>query len=73
MRAPAERMKAMRARRQAGDLREVRLNLPDPRTSAVRGRVALAVAGLSQDDEADALAWIESVATFEEPDSAPAR
>lgn len=66
MTAPAERMKAMRARRQAGSLREVRLLLPDARTPAVRARVARAVAHLDRDDEADALAWIESVAEFDE-------
>ena len=71
MTAPAERMKAMRARRQARGLREVRLLLPDARTRAVRARVARAVARLDRDREADALDWIESVAEFDEPDAPP--
>ena len=66
---PAERMKAMRARRRVGGVREVRLLLPDARTRAVRARVARSVARLDCDDEAEALAWIESVGQFDEPEA----
>lgn len=62
----AERMKAMRARRRADGLRELRLFVPDARTEATRQRVAREVAGLSQAVEKDALDWIEAVAEFDE-------
>jgi len=42
----AERMKAMRERRRARGLRELRLVVPDARSKAVRRRVAKQVAGL---------------------------
>ncbi len=73
MTEPAERMKAMRTRRRSGDLREVRLVLPDPRRRAVRERVADAVAALDSDDEADALTWIESVGLFDDCESTTPR
>lgn len=66
MAAPAERMKAMRERRRAQGHREVRLVVPDPRSSAVRRQIASQVAKLDPKAEADALAWIESVAEFDE-------
>jgi hypothetical protein len=44
----AERMKAMRERRRARGLRELRLVVPDTRSKAVRKRVAKQVAGLDR-------------------------
>jgi hypothetical protein len=62
----AERMKAMRARRRADGLRELRLIVPDARAEATRRRIARQVANLSDTGERDALAWIESVSEFDE-------
>jgi hypothetical protein len=64
--APAERMKMMRQRRLALGLRELRLVVADPRSRAVRRRVAKQVAGLDIDHERDALKWIEAVSEFDE-------
>jgi hypothetical protein len=64
MAAPAKRMKMMRRRRARG-LRELRLVVADPRSPAVRRRVAKQVAGLDLDRERDALKWIESVSAFD--------
>ena len=61
----AERMKAMRERRRARGLRELRLVVPDPRSKAVRRRVAKAVASLDRDREVDAMRWIEAVSEFD--------
>lgn len=61
----AERMKAMRERRRARGLRELRLIVPDARSKAVRRRVAKQVTGLNQARESDALRWIESVSEFD--------
>ena len=61
----AERMRAMRARRRARGLRELRLVVPDPRSKAVKKRVAKAVAALDRDRELDAMRWIEAVAEFD--------
>ncbi len=65
MTAPAERMKATRARRRANGLREVRLVVPDARSAAIRRRVPAQVARLSGDSERDALEWIEAVSEFD--------
>ncbi len=65
MAAPAERMKAMRARRQAIGLREVRLVVPDARSETVRRRIAEQVARLNAADEREALDWIEAVSEFD--------
>ena len=65
MTAPAERMKVMRQRRRARGLRELRLVVADPRSRAVRRRVAKQVASLDPDRERDALQWIESVSEFD--------
>jgi hypothetical protein len=62
----AERMKAMRERRRARGLRELRLIVPDPRSKAVRRRVARQVAALDRSRELDALKWIEAVADFDD-------
>ena len=61
----AERMKLMRQRRRARGLRELRLVVADPRSRAVRRRVAKQVASLDVDRERDALKWVESVAEFD--------
>jgi hypothetical protein len=58
----ADRMKAMRERRRAPGLRELRLIVPDARSKAVRRRIAKEVAGLDQSRELDALGWIEVIA-----------
>jgi len=61
----AERMKAMRERRRIKGLRELRLVVPDARSTAVRRRIAKAVARLDRADELEALRWIEAVAEFD--------
>ena len=63
----AERMKAMRARRRARGLRELRLVVPDARSKAVRRRVARQVASLDRARELEALRWIEAVSEFDAP------
>jgi hypothetical protein len=62
----AERMKAMRERRRARGLRELRLIVPDARSKTVRRRVARQVAALDRSRELDALKWIEAVAEFDD-------
>jgi hypothetical protein len=59
-------MKAMRERRRAAGLRELRLIVPDARSKSVRRRVARAVAALDRSRELDALKWIEAVAEFDD-------
>jgi Protein of unknown function (DUF3018) len=66
MAAPAQRMKAMRDRRRARGLRELRLVLPDARSLSVRRRIAKQVARLDRQSEDDALKWIEAVSEFDE-------
>jgi len=66
MASPAQRMKSMRERRAARGVREVRLTLPDARSSAVRRRIATQVAKLNPSHESEALDWIESVSEFDE-------
>jgi len=61
----AERMRAMRERRRAQGLRELRLVVPDPRSKGVLRRIAKQVAGLDQDAEQDAMRWIEAVSEFD--------
>jgi hypothetical protein len=63
--AAAERMKAMRERRQARGLRELRLVVPDARSKAIRRRIAKQVAGLDRARELAALGWIEAVSEFD--------
>ena len=65
MAEPAERMKMMRARRRRQGLRELRLVVADPRSEAVRNRIATQVAKLNPDNERDALLWIEAVSEFD--------
>jgi hypothetical protein len=66
MAAAAERMKSMRERRRALGLRELRLITPDPRSEAVRRRIAAQVAALNELYENHALTWIEAVSEFDE-------
>lgn len=63
----AERMRAMRERRRAKGLRELRLIVPDPHARAVLRRVAKQVASLDQSAEREAMRWIEAVAEFDAP------
>jgi hypothetical protein len=58
-------MKAMRERRRARGLRELRLVVPDARSRAVRKRVAKQVAGLDRSREAEAMRWTEAVSEFD--------
>ena len=58
-------MKAMRERRSARGLRELRLIVPDARSKSVRRRVARQVAALDRSRELDALSWIEAVSVFD--------
>ncbi|WHZ13136.1 MAG: hypothetical protein OJF60_003577 [Burkholderiaceae bacterium] len=61
----AERMRAMRDRRRAQGLRDLRLVVPDARSKAVRRRVAKEVAQLDRSCELDAMRWIEAVSEFD--------
>jgi hypothetical protein len=61
----AERMKAMRERRRARGLRELRMVVPDARSKAVRRRVAKQVAALDRSRESEAMRWTESVSEFD--------
>ncbi len=61
----ADRMRAMRERRRARGLRELRLIVPDARSQTVRRRIAKEVAGLDREDELDAMKWVEAVSEFD--------
>lgn len=61
----ADRMRAMRERRRARGLRELRLVVPDARSKTVRRRVAKQVEKLDRASELDAMRWIEAVAEFD--------
>ena len=65
MAGAAESMKLMRARRHARGLRELHIVVADPRSRAVRRRVAKQVAGLDRARERDTLQWIETVSGFD--------
>ncbi len=65
MSAAAKRMRAMRERRRANHLREVRIVALDARSPEVRKRIAEEVAALNRDDEKEVLEWIESVADLD--------
>lgn len=69
MTAVAQRMRALRDRRRARGLREVRLVVPDMRSTEVRDRIAQQSAKLDPNDEEEALAWIESVLIFHQGES----
>ncbi len=55
----------MRERRRTRGLRELRLIVADPRSDAVRRRIAEQVARLALEDEEEALAWIEGASEFD--------
>ncbi len=59
-------MKAMRERRRARGLRELRLVVPDARSKAVRKRIARQVEGLDHSLELAAMQWTESVSEFDD-------
>jgi hypothetical protein len=61
----AERMRAMRERRRARGLRELRMVVPDARSKQVRRRVAKQVASLDRVRELEAMRWIEAVSEFD--------
>ena len=61
----AERMRAMRERRRARGLRELRLVVPDSRSKTVLRRIAKEVAGLDRAAERNAMRWIEAVSEFD--------
>lgn len=61
----AERMRAMRERRRAQGLRELRLVVPDPHARTVLRRVATEVASLDKAAEQEAMRWIEAVSEFD--------
>jgi hypothetical protein len=65
MASPADRMRAMRERRRAQGLRELRLVVPDARSKAVQRRVARQVAALDRNCELEAMRWIEAVSEFD--------
>ena len=69
MTPPVERMKAMRARRQASGLGELRFIVPDSRARSVQQRITLQVASLRRSDEEAAMDWIEAVSEFDGPDT----
>jgi len=58
----------MRERRRTRGLRELRLVVADPRSDAVRRRIAEQVARLDLEDEEEALAWIEGASEFDADD-----
>ncbi len=64
--APAERMKAMRARRRADGLRELRLVVPEVRSKAFRHMIAAQAAALNPEVEEEALNFIEAASDFDE-------
>ena len=61
----ADRMRAMRERRRARGLRELRLVVPDARSKQVRRRVAKQVSTLDRGRELDAMRWIEAASDFD--------
>jgi len=61
----AEQMRAMRERRRAQGLRELRLFVPSPRSRAVLRHVAQQVAGLDRAAEREAMRWIEAVSDID--------
>jgi hypothetical protein len=61
----SERMRAMRERRRAQGMRELRLIVPDARSPVVRRRIARQVAKLDPGTEREAMRWIEAVSEFD--------
>ena len=69
----AERMRKLRARRRTRGLREVRLIVPDPRSSIGRRRIARQIAALSKESERQVLEWIEAVSEFDNPEQSSSK
>jgi hypothetical protein len=61
----SQRMRAMRERRRAQGMRELRLIVPDARSQVVRRRIARQVAKLDPRAEREAMCWIEAVSEFD--------
>jgi len=61
----SERMRAMRERRRAQGMRELRLIVPDARSPVIRQRIARQVARLDPGEEREAMRWIEAVSEFD--------
>jgi hypothetical protein len=61
----SERMKAMRERRRAQGMRELRLIVPDARSPIVRRRIARQVSKLDPSAELEVMRWIEAVSEFD--------
>lgn len=61
----SERMRAMRERRRAQGMRELRLIVPDARSPIVRRRVARQVSKLDPGAELETMRWIEAVSEFD--------
>ncbi|TWB22988.1 antitoxin MazE-like protein [Nitrospirillum bahiense] len=64
----AARVRAFRERRKALGLREVRIFIPDARSTTVRARIAAQVAHLDRADEQAAMDWVEAVSEFDNED-----
>jgi hypothetical protein len=64
----AARVRAFRERRKALGLREVRIFIPDARSTDVRTRIAAQVARLDHADEQAAMDWVEAVSEFDNED-----
>jgi hypothetical protein len=62
MTAAAERMRALRERRKANHLREVRIVALDARSPEVRKMIAEQVAAMNKEEEREVLEWMEKVA-----------
>ncbi|MEA1652109.1 antitoxin MazE-like protein [Nitrospirillum sp. BR 11164] len=68
----AARVRAFRERRKALGLREVRIFIPNARSTTVQARIAAQAARLDHADEQAAMDWVEAVSEFdnEDPDDA---
>ena len=58
-------MRAMRKRRRAQGMRELRLIVPDVRSPIVRRRIARQVSKLEAGAELEAMRWIEALSEFD--------
>jgi hypothetical protein len=61
----SEGMRAMRERRRAQGMRELRLIVPDARSPIVRRRIARQVSKLDPGAELEAMRWSEAVSEFD--------
>jgi hypothetical protein len=65
MSTAAERMKALRDRRKANHMREVRIVALDARSAEVRERINTEIAAFNKEDEREILEWMEVVADLD--------